>query len=324
MFITLPRSGLAATRTTYPLGQASHILWETSRGHVWEGIGSLSIKTFAAGQAVYEVDRARILVDDRSYLVLNAGQRYSVLAEAGGRGGRVESFCVFFENGLLEDVHRSRTESDEGLLDCPEAPRKVPLGFVERTTPHDATLSPALRFLKEELCLRAGDAHWLRERLYGLAGRLLEARETLRSEIDRFPGLRFATREELYRRLHRAREHAAASFAEPVSLEELASVACLSPSHFLRSFRRAFGETPHRFLTMRRLREARRLLLTTDLPVTEVCLSVGFASLGSFGALFHRYHGISPERFRRSSKGDFREAPTSVSSPSWQPVSGKE
>jgi AraC-like DNA-binding protein len=84
-----------------------------------------------------------------------------------------------------------------------------------------------------------------------------------------------------------------------VTLADAAAAAHLSPWHFLRLFREAFGETPHQFLTRLRIERARYLLTVTRRSVTDVCLDVGFSSLGSFSTLFSRRVGLSPAAFRR-------------------------
>lgn len=78
----------------------------------------------------------------------------------------------------------------------------------------------------------------------------------------------------------------------------LAAHAGLSPSHMVRQFRRAFHETPHKYVTRRRLERAGALLVEDGLPVTEVCFAVGFESLGSFSTLFRAYWGEPPTSFR--------------------------
>jgi AraC-like DNA-binding protein len=92
------------------------------------------------------------------------------------------------------------------------------------------------------------------------------------------------------RTLLRARRH--------VSIREAAAAAGLSPFQFIRRFRAVFGETPHQLRIATRLDRARRLLALTDRPVTDVCLDVGFSSLGSFSALFARRVGRSPSAYR--------------------------
>ncbi len=84
-----------------------------------------------------------------------------------------------------------------------------------------------------------------------------------------------------------------------VRVEQAAREAALSPYHFIRLFKATFGRTPHQVLIDARLGRAKQLLLAAELSVTEICLEVGFASLGSFSALFARRVGASPIAYRR-------------------------
>src|SRR5436190_1112635 len=86
---------------------------------------------------------------------------------------------------------------------------------------------------------------------------------------------------------------------EVLTLEDLASVACLSPSHFHRIFRRLIGIPPGEFLSALRLQAARRLLVTTRLSVTEICFAVGYTSTGSFTTHFTHLVGLSPRLLRQ-------------------------
>jgi AraC-like DNA-binding protein len=103
----------------------------------------------------------------------------------------------------------------------------------------------------------------------------------------------------LARHLLRARDLIDRSYAEPLDIAVLARSACVSRAHFARTFKRAFGETPHRYLMTRRMERARALLRRDDLSVTEVCVRVGFTSLGSFSTQFRRFVGESPTAYRR-------------------------
>jgi AraC-like DNA-binding protein len=87
-------------------------------------------------------------------------------------------------------------------------------------------------------------------------------------------------------------------YNQPIDLERIASQAAFSPYHFLRLFRQTFDETPHQYLTRRRIERARELLTMTDFSVTEVCFEVGYESLGSFSTLFRKYAGHSPQHYR--------------------------
>ena len=281
-----------------------YILQETAREHHWHGTGLLSIKSFAGGRAHYDVGCGHYAVDDASYLVLNEGQRYAINIES---ARPVESFCLFFARGFVEEVQRSLALPTEQLLDSPDGGGGAPVKFFEKNYPHDQVISPALFRLRAAVAKGAREEGWLLEQLHGIVQRLLRIHRLARKEAERLHSVRRATREESYRRVCRAQEYAAALFAEPVTLGELARVACLSPNHLLRTFRQAFGQTPHQYLTSCRLIEARRLLAQGDLPVTEVCLAVGFESLGSFSALFRRRFGVPPSSCRRQ-KGDFEEA----------------
>jgi AraC-like DNA-binding protein len=106
--------------------------------------------------------------------------------------------------------------------------------------------------------------------------------------------------EETFARLYRSREFLAGSFDRRLSLSEAARQACLSPFHYHRMFVRAFGETPHEFLTRVRIDRAKQLLAREQCPVTEVCLAVGYESLGSFSSLFRSAVGRSPSEYRQS------------------------
>lgn len=98
--------------------------------------------------------------------------------------------------------------------------------------------------------------------------------------------------------LRRARDHIDRHYAEPLDLGALAAVAGVSKYHFVRTFEAAYGETPIRYLTRRRIERAQDLLRNANLTVTEICMAVGFASLGSFSGRFTRLVGETPTAYR--------------------------
>jgi transcriptional regulator GlxA family with amidase domain len=98
--------------------------------------------------------------------------------------------------------------------------------------------------------------------------------------------------------LRRARDLADRHYAEPLDLAALAAAAHVSRYHFNRAFAEAYGETPMRYLTRRRVERAQDLLRSANLTVTEVCMLVGFSSLGSFSSRFRQLVGESPSEYR--------------------------
>ncbi len=280
--------------------QSSFILHETSRQYHWQGSGFLSIKAFFGGRALYSVGGGFCAVDDQSYLLLNHGQSYTLAIES---DSPVESCCLFFSPHFAREVYHSLSTPADVLLDSPLPESGLePPGFFERTYPHDALVSPALLRLRAATTSSRSvpPSGWLMEQSRDVLRRLFVAQRATCAEVAALPAVRAATREELYRRIYRARDYADALSSTPITLDDMARVACLSPTHFLRTFKQTFHETPHHFLTTRRLERAQRLLCQTDLPVTDICFAVGFESLGSFSSLFKRRMGCSPLAYRQA------------------------
>ncbi len=103
-----------------------------------------------------------------------------------------------------------------------------------------------------------------------------------------------------YLRLARSRDFLAAHSCRRIRVPDAAREAGISLHHYIRLYARAFGETPQEFVMRQRLETAQRLLRGGSLSVTDVCLEVGYESLGTFSTLFHRTCGVSPARLSPS------------------------
>ena len=114
--------------------------------------------------------------------------------------------------------------------------------------------------------------------------------------------------EESNRRLLRARDAMDLTYGKPLDIPTLARIAYVSEANFIRAFRGAFGETPHRYLQRRRVERALFLLRCTDRSITDICFDVGFASPGTFSKTFHLIVGESPTAYR--SRGEVISVPT--------------
>ena len=99
--------------------------------------------------------------------------------------------------------------------------------------------------------------------------------------------------------IRRVRDHLDRHYAEPIVLATLTDMSGMSRFHLIRTFRAAYGETPIRYLSRRRIERAQDLLRYANLTVTEVCVAVGFSSLGSFSSRFTALVGESPTAYQR-------------------------
>ena len=104
--------------------------------------------------------------------------------------------------------------------------------------------------------------------------------------------------EDLNRRLLRARDAMDRAYAEPLDVASVAAVAHVSEAHFIRTFRTVFGETPHHYLQRRRVERSMFLLRETERSVTDICMDVGFTSLGTFSRMFRDIVGEAPSSYR--------------------------
>jgi AraC-like DNA-binding protein len=94
----------------------------------------------------------------------------------------------------------------------------------------------------------------------------------------------------------------------PITIEQLSREVALSPYYLIRVFRRFYRQTPHQYLVQQRIARAKELLRNTDLSITEICMAVGFESLGSFSTLFRKVAGVSPSAYRVSGQPTTRPA----------------
>ena len=227
--------------------------------------------------------------------MLNYDQEYSITIES---EVPVESFCIFFPEMMVEEVYHSMMASNEQLLEDPVLPKQMSVDFIEKTY-NDKWLATTLFQIKSEYTNKALDLTWLEEKLYELAHGLLMVHRQVNNEILKLQSQRASTREELYKRIHIGHEFISAYFDQSITLADAARAACLSPNHFLRSYKQLFGMSPHQYLTERRLQESKRLLLQTDKSITDICMEIGFQSPSSFSGLFSKRFSMTPSQFRQ-------------------------
>ncbi len=125
-------------------------------------------------------------------------------------------------------------------------------------------------------------------------------------------------------RLRRVRDRIDREYARPLDVEALARGVHVSAGHLSRSFRRAYGESPHSYLMTRRIERAMSLLRRGDLGVTEVCFAVGCSSLGTFSTRFTELVGVPPSTYRRAAAGTTAGLPPCEARKVTRPVRNRE
>ncbi|HEX6927555.1 MAG TPA: helix-turn-helix transcriptional regulator [Longimicrobiaceae bacterium] len=126
------------------------------------------------------------------------------------------------------------------------------------------------------------------------------------------------------RRLRRARDRMDREYARPLDVASLARTALMSPGHFSRQFRIAYGESPYSYLMTRRIERAMALLRCTHLSVTEICFAVGCSSLGTFSTRFTELVGMSPSTYRRQAPREVGEILPCVARKVTRPIRNRE
>jgi AraC family transcriptional regulator len=227
---------------------------------------TLSVKAAWGGRERYFLREREVAVDDDHWLVLNHGRAYGSQL----RGRRpVTSLALFFRPELPGQVAAQRARAITSWLDGPEA-AGVAAEFAEHLRPHGGAVSRRLGLLQQEAMAGERSEDWLETQALLLMDELLG--DTALRAASR------SARAELQRRLRLAADFIDTCHAQPLTLDDMARVACLSRYHFVRHFRALHGITPYAYLLRKRARVARRLMAVGEVDREAVALASGFAN----------------------------------------------
>lgn len=241
-----------------------------------------SVKGVRSGIGVWKTEGREFTVGPDAFMLVNEGQSYELTIES---AAFVHTKCLFFDPKLIADVAGSVTA--RRLLDEP-APKQRE--FSNALRPRDGVIQNLLETSRP-----------LTDDDFVHAAEFLVAGEQERAfALDRLALVNGTLRADVFLRLERSADLMIEGAGQRLSLDRIAKESDLSPYHFHRLFRAAYKVTPLEFLTEQRLRRARRLLMTTDLDLDSICLSIGLESASSFSRLFKRRFGQSPGRYRNS------------------------
>jgi AraC-like DNA-binding protein len=241
---------------------------------------TLSVKAAWGGRERFMLAEREVAIDDDHWIVLNDGRRYSSVLR---NDKPMATMAIFFRPGLPAEVAAARRLGIAAALDAPDLQAAGMPEFREHLRPHDGgELSRWLRALW--VAVQDGERCevWLEEQSLRLVDRLLD--DAARDDAPRRSALA-----ELQARLRRAADFIDTCHAQPLDLDAMARVACLSRWHFVRHFRAEFGITPYAYLLRKRARVAQRALAAGRGDREAVALACGFANRFALARALQRY-----------------------------------
>lgn len=250
------------------------------------------IKFVETGRETYTIKNKAHVVTQNQFLLINKGQQY--FCEVNEKN-TVHGFCLNLEENLLQKIYYQMNHAEETLIDNPDFTAKVPLEFHEtiysRSDIFNQFLSDNISRLKLEKDISRADSY----DFYYEAGRhLLLSQLFTQRQIQKIRASKTSTRKEIFNRLNIARTLIDADISQKLSIDSLARQSGLSEFHFYRSFKEAFGITPHQYLINKRMEHSMTLLKEGKSLVTDIAYSVGFSDVCSFSKCFKKHFKISP------------------------------
>lgn len=265
---------------------------------------ALSFKTVLEGRATLTLGRRRLLLEPGHFLLVNAGEHYSVDIDS---PTPVHCFSVHFKPELAADVAASQGRGWAAALEGLDSPGGLPQ-WREALRPLDVDLQA---FVARLVTRVAGSDEGppqgmaLEQSLVLLLQAMLEREQRQRSEaLQALHSVRAATRHELLRRVDWASDYILSAYAGPITLDDIAAAAHLSKYHLLRAFHQVKRCTPHQFLQARRVQVARGLLAVQSLDLESVAEATGFGSRWSLQRALRRHYGASGARLRETRAAD--------------------
>lgn len=256
--------------------------------------GPLSIFLNISGTSHAAVHRHRAQVDTAVYFLTNQEQYYTLEIDS---PQPVETFNIHLGPSFADKVLHSAVSPAGHLLDT-ASDTATSTAFFNRLYPRDNRFNALISALHTAGKAGIASPLFYEERLVELVQYLLERHCDILRTIALLPPVKAATRSEIYRRLSLAVDYIYEHYRSNLTLDELASVACLSRFHFLRLFKEVFRTTPYRFVNEVRVQRACVLLRNRTTAVRDIAEHLGFENPASFSRVFRHYTGMYPGSFR--------------------------
>lgn len=293
------RTGIVPFLPSHGLNTVNHSMVKEFDDYVGSST-ACGIKFVIKGTETYVINNKMHTVNANQFLLINKGQDYFCNVKD---KNFVEGICLYLDNNLLQKAYRQMQESPESLLDNPCTDRIGQLDFHE--TIHYAS-DGFHKYLSNEIARinsTGNKSLYDSDNFYFEAAyQLLLSQYTTGREIQKIKALKDSTRKEIYKRVNMARAIIDADVSYQPDIASLSRQCGLSEFHFLRSFKEAFGITPHKYLLRKRMQWSVKLLEEGKYSITNIAYQVGFSDVFSFSKYFKKYFNSSPAHFVKGLK----------------------
>lgn len=253
--------------------------------------GPLSIFTNLQGESAVETGNRKVLIKEGYFFVTNHDQYYTLAVD----NVKTKTFNIHFGEYFADEVlsslsrHPEKMLGDSGFIAPFERIEFHNKLFVRKANINRAIIE--ISTIQQSILL-------LEEKLYQLVSFLFDEHKEVEKMKDKLPVLKNSTREEITKRLLYSIDYIHSFYDQNPSLEDLASVSCLSKFHFLRLFKIAFGKTPYQYLSEIKIQKGKELLKGTHLDVNAIANVIGFHDASSFSRMFYNVVGVYPSQYR--------------------------
>lgn len=258
--------------------------------------GKHALHAVVTGEVNYTIEKRNITLAPGSFIFLNADTCYTETIDS---TTEVEKLTILFDADFIHDFESSSLFKEYLSPAYDESFKLKGKRLVESIYPLQGNIKFNILQLIKQIENSVKDPLLLTEYLKHT---LLDYYDLYDSEvIKREASLQFlngSTKTEILKRLSVARDYMISNYKKRIQLDEIAQVACLSVNHLLRTFKQAYQESPHQFLTRVRLQQAKYLLRNTNYPVGEIVDIVGFECPSSFIRLFRNSFNMTPGKYR--------------------------
>ncbi len=264
-----------------------------------EHVSNFSIKMVFSGNTTYNLGKRQLNLYPDSFLAINLGTTFSSKVDS---SIPVSNLSISFAPSFLSDFYKTQHKTHKELLDDPFNMEEISDSFfLETIYPFAGDMKYNIMHLKQQLEQEAPDDLLINEYLHHC---LINYHKVYTKEVaDKSEKLNFlnnSTKVEILRRLTFAKEFINSNYNKKLELDDIAQSACLSVNHLLRTFKQAYGKSPHQYLIQVRIDRSKYLLKNTNYTINDIVEIIGFECPSSFIRLFKSLNRTTPGKYRMS------------------------